>query len=74
MDDTHYAGLQTAVSMGRGQASDAQLGISNLAGQEVTNATNDTINSSNARTTREADNRDMVGNVVGMGTAAYLKR
>lgn len=61
-DDQHYAGLQAAVNVGRGQATDAQLGMSDLAAQSVKDATSDAVADWRSRD----DTLSAIGGVAGM--------
>lgn len=74
MDDIHYAGLQSAISLGRGQASKASLGISDIAGQQVENAISDTTNNFNQAMSKKGETQELIGGTIGMGTAAYLNK
>lgn len=67
VDGLHNRGLMAAVQMGRGQATDAQLGLSKVASDASRNEVNDGYN----RFTEGAANQQAVGQAAGIGLRAY---
>lgn len=67
-EDMHVGGLQDIVAMGRGQATQARAGLSDLAVQANQKATQDATNQFNNR----AANMSAAGTLVGAGAQAYL--
>jgi len=66
-DDQHYAGLEAAVSLGRGQATDAQLGMADIAARSVKDATSDAVQDWKEKD----DTLSAIGAVGGMAAYSY---
>lgn len=64
-DDADLAGLQTSVALGRGQATDTQLGLGGIARRSVDNATSDAFDRWNSSNNKA----DTIGGLA--GTIAY---
>jgi hypothetical protein len=62
------AGLQSVIDIGRGKANSAQLGMSGLASQSVTKASNDALN------TRNTKNSNMSAGATGIAIAAGMSK
>lgn len=70
VDDLHNRGLMTAVQMGRGQAADAQLGLTEVASDASRKGIRDSYN----RFTEGAANQQAVGQAAGIGLRAYEEK